>query len=524
MSPRTQVFQPQNPVKPLVPNKTQSISNRVPIRLEKSLASLGFFTPSSRRLKNIKSKTIKFTQTIDGTRVDVSATIVPSALFGLPITADQDKYIALQKLILDRKKENGGVLQNPVGFTSAELLRALNKHLDSGKNYKEVSDWLDAMKSTTIISEGAVYLAKEKRRGRDRFNVFDRAVTLGYEFSDGEVADKNYVWLSEWQLENINTNFLLPIDFETYKQLKTHIAKILVPLLQVWLFASRKDGFFEKKYDDLCDTLALHNYRYLSDINRQLRAALDELQHHRYLKSWRVVRRKKHKNFKVIFVHGERFRSESAQLPITNPTAQEDPQPTQQPDTPPATEQGSVPNPLVGKLGKWGFAPQDAADLLSQLPPTQPVAEQLEYLEQEITRQGIGESGIRSPAGFIRARLQQNAPVPEHFQSSEKRQAQQEDSEARKAAHAQLQRDYEKYSRALALQHIEQNNLQDEYDTQELAKIDNLRHYLGDRRPEEEIRKIAHESVLDQFANKLDHVKTFDAWRADQQQPAAAAG
>ena len=134
------------PVKGEPPPKSfKNLSSPVAVRIEKNLASLGFFTPSSKRLKNLKSKVVKFTQKIDGTRVDLSATIVPSALLGLPITADQDKYIALQKIILDRKRDNGGVLENPISFTSAELLRVLNKYLDSGKNYKEVGEWLDVM-------------------------------------------------------------------------------------------------------------------------------------------------------------------------------------------------------------------------------------------------------------------------------------------------------------------------------------------------------------------------------------------
>jgi hypothetical protein len=80
-----------------------------------------------------------------------------------------------------------------------------------------------------------LYLANEKRRVKDRFRVFDRAVSFGEELSDGKIADKNYVWLSEWQLQSINSNHLLPIDLEAYRQLKNHIAKALVPLLQVWL-------------------------------------------------------------------------------------------------------------------------------------------------------------------------------------------------------------------------------------------------------------------------------------------------
>jgi hypothetical protein len=67
------------------------------------------------------------------------------------------------------------------------------------------------------------------------------------------VADKNYVWLSTWQLENINSNYLLPIDLDTYRKLRNQIAKILVPLLQVWLYASRAEGRFEKRYPELRD-------------------------------------------------------------------------------------------------------------------------------------------------------------------------------------------------------------------------------------------------------------------------------
>src|SRR5258708_32095473 len=47
-------------------------------KVEKSLASLGFFTPSSRRITNQKVKRVGFTREIDGKRVEVSAEIHPS--------------------------------------------------------------------------------------------------------------------------------------------------------------------------------------------------------------------------------------------------------------------------------------------------------------------------------------------------------------------------------------------------------------------------------------------------------------
>ena len=169
------------------------------VKVEKNLASLGFFTPSSKRLRNAQEKSFTITTVTDGQRMELKGTIIPSAKYGLPITADQDKWIALCKILTDIMRKEGRVT-NPISFTSAEILRLLHKHRHSGKNYREVEEWLDVLFSTTIFSEGVVYLAGEKRRIKDRFRVFERAVSFGKELSDGKVADKNYVWFSDWQI------------------------------------------------------------------------------------------------------------------------------------------------------------------------------------------------------------------------------------------------------------------------------------------------------------------------------------
>src|SRR3984885_3625781 len=110
------------------------------VKVEKNLASLGFFTPSSKRTRNEKSKTVAVTIVIDGKRIEAKATIAPTALFGLPITADQDKWLALHKILSDIQTRDGQVT-NPISFSSAELLALLKIYKDSGKNYRDVSDW-----------------------------------------------------------------------------------------------------------------------------------------------------------------------------------------------------------------------------------------------------------------------------------------------------------------------------------------------------------------------------------------------
>jgi hypothetical protein len=275
-------------------------------KVEKSLISLGFFTPSSRRIKDQKVKRINFTRTIDGKRMEATAEFHPSAVLGLPVTSDQDKYLALHDIITGLLQTHGRI-KNPIRFTSANLLRILNKRVRTGKNYKDVSEWLDVMTATMIISDGVVYEAGKKKFARDRFHVFERAISVGKELPDGTIADANYVWLSDWQLENINQNFLLPIDLPTYRQLKNHIAKALVPLLQVWLFASQRQGSFEKRYDELCEILSLQTYTAPSQITRQFKPSLDELTTLGYLKEWRIEKTNNKNAFKFILFHGPKF-------------------------------------------------------------------------------------------------------------------------------------------------------------------------------------------------------------------------
>lgn len=275
-------------------------------KVEKSLASLGFFTPSSKRLKDQKVKRITFTRELDGKRVEATAEIVPSAMFGLPVTADQDKYLALQQIIT-RILQRDGVVTNPIRFRSSDLLQILGRDATGGKNYREVSEWLDLMSSTKIFSNGVVYMAGQKRFAKDRFGVFERAVSVGSEMEDGSIADANYIWLSQWQLENINNNFVLPIDLETYRELKNHITKALVPALQTWLFASQKSGSFEKRYSELCEYLGVREYTTPSAITRQFKPSLDELIKYEYLAKWQIEKTSDQKAFKIVFFHGAKF-------------------------------------------------------------------------------------------------------------------------------------------------------------------------------------------------------------------------
>ena len=145
------------------------------------------------------------------------------------------------------------------------------------------------MSATTIFSDGAVYVAGQKRFARDRFRLFDRALSFGKEMEDGTVADANYIWLSAWQLENINNKFLVPIDLETYPRVEeSHFQGAGAVAASVAVCFKKSRSRFEKRYSELCEILTLQTYRAPSQILRQFKPSLDELAHHGYLASWRI--------------------------------------------------------------------------------------------------------------------------------------------------------------------------------------------------------------------------------------------
>jgi hypothetical protein len=266
------------------------------IKAEKNLLSLGLFTPSSKELSKAKSKTISFIRVDGDRRTEASVTIAASAIYGLPDTADQDKYLAMQKLITERRRLEGRI-ENPFSFTTAELLKVLGR-AKGGKRYGDVAEFLQRMTLTGIVSRRAVFLADRKAWATETFHVFEKVISVGESLPDGAVAQKNYVWLSEWQLNNINHNFTLPIDIESYRRLRNHIAKGMVPHLQIWLYTSRSDGCFAKRYDQLCQLLGLQPQKHASRIRQQLGPSLDELREHGYIGSWALSETRDGKGFK----------------------------------------------------------------------------------------------------------------------------------------------------------------------------------------------------------------------------------
>ena len=432
------------------------------IKVERNLNSLGFFIPAKKgkpsREERSRVRTIQYpAREVQGRMMHQSATIIPSPEHGLPTTADRDKYMALMKIVTDAKARAGDI-QNPVAFTTYDLLKHLG-HNTGGKNYEEVNQFLERMTATTIKSENAIYFHKSKVYQRDIFHVFDRVVLVGQEMPDGVKAQRNYVFLSQWQLENINANYLLRMDFNAYGSLRKDIGKALFGHLHVWFYASRCRPV-ERRYSELCQLLDIRRWNHLSKIRQILTPSFEELQRIRYLRDWDIVRTSDGADYKLVMTPGERI------LGVLRPRVNSG-----------VTSGNEWVGPEMAStvmgLVKRGIREGDARRLLLDIPKEQRVEDQIDWFDELLRRM---RSSMQNPPGFLFVMIRDGWPVPADFVTKRKREAQRQVQDgARNDPEALAEAE-----RALRKMHLEE--LYRKYREEETARA------LGERFPGERLR------------------------------------
>lgn len=274
------------------------------ILLERNISTLGFFgvnpdAPSGAQAERV----VTHRRTVNGAVVEAKATYSAPSEYGLPSTTDQDTYLAILSHVTEVWHETGAVPQ-VIALTPSELLRRMGRKL-AGANYDQIERSLTRLVSTTIISEHAIWLEGVKEFKKDVFRIFDRLAIAGTKLEDGTVTARHTIWLSSWQLENLRQNYYLLLDYPTYRGLRYDIAKVMFPMLKVWLYASRRTGRFEKRYDDLCNLLGIKTRSALSLIEQQLGPSLDEFVAVGYISRWEIVPAVSAlgNQYKVVFFH-----------------------------------------------------------------------------------------------------------------------------------------------------------------------------------------------------------------------------
>jgi hypothetical protein len=414
--------------------------------------------------------------------------------------------MAFMKIALDQR-DTQGHLSNPVRFTGADMIKLLRLR-KGGFHYDEINDWCKRMVATTIMSEASIFLADRKQYATDTFHVFDRVVLVGEQLSDGSRSEFYQVYLSQWQLTNLNQGYLLPLDFNAYLRLRRDIAKALFGHLSIWFYASRGQAI-EKKYEDLCQLLNIRAYPHLSKARSVLQPSLEELTNIGYLSSWELTRAARGTDFKLTLSPGKRLLGLPNFAGAINAGARE-------------ALESQLP-PWVPELVKRGVAERKARQLALDIAEDQPVLDQIEYAEYLIQQDRRGKTKISNPAGFFIWAVENNLLVPDTFETSQKRRLRQTREQAEHEQHyvlMQLQYDYEAFCQEQIDKKLRTEYSQEHLETALREHLKTVRREQPDwytRVPDTMRREVALSRLKANLRDSM-NLPTFEQWNKQRTQ------
>jgi len=198
------------------------------LKAERNLLRFPFFALSNRDAKRRRKSEVKISYAIDGKSYQGRVKILAAEDYIYPTPFDGKVHRTLEYLITKR----GFPIQNPIHFTSYEVLKELGMSPNSGFNIRQVRESIKRLTVTSIDAEQLIHDSKKKRAATGRvFHLYNDFAYYGDEGDDGKPIEKNWVELSAWYLNNLNNNYVRPLDFEYYKLLSNPVAQRLYELV-----------------------------------------------------------------------------------------------------------------------------------------------------------------------------------------------------------------------------------------------------------------------------------------------------
>ena len=366
------------------------------IRFEKNLLQIGFFGANDARDKNRASRRIEQIVFRNGHKIRVAAEFRGSEQLGLPSTTDRDKFIALLKIVSEDRAATGHIT-NPIRFSGYRMIQELGLSRN-GEIYEEILRWGKRMTDTTITSEQVVYFAAKKVYSDEVLHVFRGFRRTGTSKLNSTEKQEHYeVVLEDWLLENLNQRYVIPEDFNAYKQLTRPTAKGIFGNLHLWFHASHGRPV-EKDYAELCNLLNVQIYPHLSKIKSTMGLALNELVNIKYISHWDIQPMSTKKGYKIVLTPGQEL-IRILELRPELPGAVESPEKL-------ARQQATA------SLHRHGVLPARAAQLIDRC-GADTVLDTVDYIESQIA--AGKRTAVDNPAGLIIHSLQNDLPLPAGF-------------------------------------------------------------------------------------------------------------
>ena len=249
------------------------------INSEVNLLVFPFFSLSTKGLKNKTTTTYQEIIKKGNQEINLLWKVSSNSEYGYPGPFDRKVQQAISEILSEILKKEGEI-KNPIPLGSLyNICKRMGISESAGENYRMIKKALERIRATTIKSVGTFYSKEGKQWVDDNFSLYDRVVFKGKELPENKIADDNYLFLGSWYLQNLNSFYIKPVDYNYLQSLKSKIASRLYEILGVKFYGLRnkKDNFICYKYSKLCQLLPVTPHEYISLAKQQLDPGNNEL-------------------------------------------------------------------------------------------------------------------------------------------------------------------------------------------------------------------------------------------------------
>ena len=420
------------------PKKTIELTDLEFIRSEVNLLVFPFFALTTKGLRRRLQTEFRAVAEREGERVEILWSVSANSEYGYPGPFDRQVHRAVEQIITEILRDKGQV-ENPIRLGSLYSLcermgwrKQPGSQEYGGKRYRAIKRALERITMTSIKSGGAFYDKGERHRVSQVFHLYDAVVFQDKRLRDGEIADTNYLYLSDLYLQSINSFYVKPLDYHYQQSLRSPIASRLYEILGVKFYGVRNHRQAEVcfRYSTLAQLLPVEQYQYLSHARKQLDPGHQELVDTGFLASYEWREARDDGDWLIFYRPGERARDEirqaQAERRLTNGAQEALPHIDEEFEAKPAKpttaaaelvlEDEAADEALVAELVQLKVSESTARELVKR----SDASAIREWIE------AIDYSRAQDKAAFLVKAIQENWQVPEEYLKAKEEKRQQE--------------------------------------------------------------------------------------------------
>jgi hypothetical protein len=264
---------PRQPAPSAAVEKPSHLTSAAIVRQEANLLRFPFFALGRRGLRNHKGLLIRGQSKLDNQSYDFEYWITCNSNDLYPGQLARKVHMGLLRVL---QSKQSFPFANPIEFTWRELMNTIGI-LPGGRTVEQMKLAIRSIEGTRIRSKFALKNAEGKHlKSRERgYGLYSEYVFFDELMPDNEtVANKNFVWLADWYLNNINSLYCSPIDHNLWQHLDEK-SPIASRLYEFFTFNFAGDWqTLTIDYEKLARFLPVMTKQHLSQIEQQFELAL----------------------------------------------------------------------------------------------------------------------------------------------------------------------------------------------------------------------------------------------------------